>query len=89
MRATTGERRAQTVPQIELIESADFFIEKEEHRGTMHAMHHHRTYELYFLVKGEREYLIPAVPGVFIESVDLDAAEMRVHLMKGLATDEN
>ena len=45
----------------------------------------HKIYE----VKGEREYLIPAVPGVFIESVDLDAAELRVHLMKGLATDEN
>ena len=45
----------------------------------------HKIYE----VKGEREYLIPAVPKVFIESVDLDAAEMRVHLMKGLATDEN
>ena len=45
----------------------------------------HKIYE----VKGEREYLIPAVPGVFIESVDLDAAEMRVYLMKGLATDEN
>ena len=45
----------------------------------------HKIYE----VKGEREYLIPAVPGVFIESVDLDAEELRVHLMKGLATDEN
>ena len=45
----------------------------------------HKIYE----VKGEREYLIPAVPGVFIESVDLDAETVRVHLMKGLATDEN
>ena len=45
----------------------------------------HKIYE----VKGEREYLIPAVPKVFIESVDLDSEEMRVHLMKGLATDEN
>ena len=45
----------------------------------------HKIYE----VKGEREYLIPAVPGVFIESVDLDAETIRVHLMKGLATDEN
>ena len=45
----------------------------------------HKIYE----VKGQREYLIPAVPKVFIESVDLDAAQMRVHLMKGLATDEN
>lgn len=31
----------------------------------------------------------PAVPGVFIESTDPDAGEMWVHLMKGLATDEN
>ena len=45
----------------------------------------HRIYQ----VKGQREYLIPAVPGVFIESTDPDASEMRVHLMKGLATDEN
>ena len=45
----------------------------------------HKIYE----VKGEREYLIPAVPGVFIESVDLDAEVIRVHMMKGLATDEN
>ena len=45
----------------------------------------HRIYQ----VKGQREYLIPAVPGVFIESTDPDAGEMWVHLMKGLATDEN
>ena len=45
----------------------------------------HKIYE----VKGEREYLIPAVPEVFIESVDLDSEIIRVHLMKGLATDED
>ena len=45
----------------------------------------HKIYE----VKGEREYLIPAVPQVFIESVDLDSEIIRVHLMKGLATDED
>jgi len=45
----------------------------------------HKIYE----VKGEREYLIPAVPEVFIESVDLDGGIIRVHLMKGLATDED
>ena len=39
-------------------------------------------------VKGEREYLIPAVPSV-IESTDLDAGTMTVRLMKGMATDEN
>ena len=45
----------------------------------------HKIYE----VKGDREYLIPAVPQVFIESVDLDSEIIRVHLMKGLATDED
>ena len=39
-------------------------------------------------VKGEREYLIPAVPSV-IEATDLDAGTMTVRLMKGMATDEN
>ena len=45
----------------------------------------HKIYQ----VKGAREYLIPAVPGVFIESVDLESDTVRVHMMKGLATDEN
>ena len=45
----------------------------------------HKVYE----VRGDREYLIPAVPEVFIASVDVDGGVMRVHLMKGLATDEN
>lgn len=45
----------------------------------------HKVYE----VKGEKEYLIPAVPEVFIASVDIDEGIVRVHRMKGLATDEN
>jgi len=45
----------------------------------------HKVYE----VRGQREYLIPAVTGVFIESVDPDAGTMKIHYMKGLATDEN
>ena len=45
----------------------------------------HKVYE----VKGEREYLIPAVPQVFIAAVDIDAGMVRVHMMKGLASDEN
>ena len=45
----------------------------------------HKVYE----VRGGREYLIPAVPGVFIASVDPDGGVMRIHMMKGLATDEN
>lgn len=45
----------------------------------------HKVYE----VKGEREYLIPAVSGVFIDSVDVEAGIVRVKMMKGLAVDEN
>ena len=45
----------------------------------------HKVYE----VRGPREYLIPAVPEVFIASADPDAGIIRVHMMKGLATDEN
>ena len=45
----------------------------------------HKVYE----VKGEREYLVPAVPQVFIAAVDIDAGVVRVHMMKGLASDEN
>ena len=40
------------------------------------------------VVKGEKEYLIPAVPAV-IENTDLDANTMTVHLLKGMAADEN
>lgn len=46
----------------------------------------HKVYEVR---GGAHEYLIPAVPGVFIEHVDLDAGTIRVHRMKGLAADEN
>ena len=42
-----------------------------------------------YTVKGEKEYLIPAVKGAFIHSVDLDANRMEVHVWEGLATDEH
>ena len=45
----------------------------------------HKVYE----VKGEKTYLIPAVPGIFIENVDVDAGIVRVKMMKGLALDED
>ena len=38
---------------------------------------------------GGREYLIPAVPGAFIQSVDLDADRMEVHVWEGMDGDEN
>ncbi len=41
-----------------------------------------------YVVKGEREYMIPAVKA-FILSTDLDANRMQVHLIEGMATDEN
>ena len=40
-------------------------------------------------MQGQREYLIPAVPGVFIQSVDLEANVMEVHVWEGMASDEN
>ena len=42
-----------------------------------------------YTVRGEKEYLIPAVPGAFIHTVDLDANRMEVHVWEGLATDEH
>lgn len=40
------------------------------------------------VVKGKKEYLIPAVPSVIVDT-NLDANTMTIHLMKGMATDEN
>jgi len=42
-----------------------------------------------YTVKGEKEYLVPAVKGAFIQSVDLDANRMEIHVWEGLATDEH
>ncbi len=46
------------MPQIEMVASADFFVEKDIFKLPMRAMHHHPTWELYYLIKGEREYFI-------------------------------
>lgn len=42
-----------------------------------------------YTVRGQREYLIPAVQGAFIQSLDLEAGIMTVHVWEGLASDEN
>ena len=42
-----------------------------------------------YTVKGEREYLIPAVKDAFILSVDLGANRMEVRVWEGMATDEH
>ncbi len=41
-----------------------------------------------YVVKGKREYMIPAVKA-FILSTDMDANRMEVRLLEGMATDEN
>ena len=41
-----------------------------------------------YTVRGQKEYLIPAVPEVFIKSVDLDDNRMEIHVLEGMATDE-
>ncbi len=56
--------------------------------GTLRRVLHYPAHKVYE-VKGEREYLIPAVPEVFIASVNIDAGVVHVHMMKGLASDEN
>ena len=83
---------------VELPEGEYFDVELEgctvvddatgEELGTLKRVLHYPAHKVYE-VKGEREYLIPAVPGVFIASVDIDGGVVRVHMMKGLATDEN
>ena len=59
-----------------------------EELGTLRRVLHYPAHKVYE-VRGTREYLIPAVRGVFIVSVDPDGGVMRVNNMKGLAGDEN
>lgn len=47
------------------------------------------AHKVYQVRGGAHEYLIPAVPDVFIISADPDAEVIRVRMMKGLATDED
>ena len=42
-----------------------------------------------YTVRGQKEYLIPAVPGAFIQSIDQDANRMEVHVWEGMASDEH
>lgn len=42
-----------------------------------------------YTIRGSHTYLVPAIPDVFIQSIDLDRNRMEIHRMEGLATDEN
>ena len=57
--------------------------------GTLERVLHYPAHKVYEVRGGGRESLIPAVPGVFIASVDVDGGVMRIHKMKGLAGDED
>ena len=46
------------MPQISFEQAADFHIEKETMKQPMAVMHYHNAFELYYLVKGDREYFI-------------------------------
>lgn len=41
-----------------------------------------------YVVRGEREYMIPAVPA-FVDKVKLEEGRVNVRLIEGMATDEN
>lgn len=57
--------------------------------GTLDKVLHYPAHKVYQVRGGAHEYLIPAVPGVFIAAVDPEGETIRVHMMKGLATNEN
>lgn len=46
------------MPQISFEQAADFHVEKETMKQPMAVMHYHNAFELYYLVKGDREYFI-------------------------------
>ena len=97
-RALKGKSVSIYAEDVELPEGEYFDVELEgctvlddatgEELGKLKRVLHYPAHKVYE-VKGAREYLIPAVPGVFIASVDIDAGVVRIHNMKGLAIDEN
>ncbi len=72
----------------ELLGVQVFDADTGEALGELTAVENYPAHQVY-TVRGKREYLIPAVPEVFIKSVDLDANRMEVHMLEGMATDEH
>ena len=72
----------------ELLGMQVFNAETGELLGELTRVDPYPAHQIY-TVKGEKEYLIPAVKGAFIHSVDLDANRMEVHVWEGLAADEH
>ena len=72
----------------ELLGMGVFDAATGEELGKLTAVENYPAHKVY-TVKGRREYLIPAVKDVFIKSVDLDANRMEIHVLEGMATDED
>ncbi len=64
----------------------DFF---RHYLGTVDEVQSYPAHKLYHVSGGEKNYLIPAVEGIFITKCDTAAREIYVHLIEGLETDEN
>ena len=43
---------------VDILGSMDFYVEKKISKTPIRNMHHHRSFELYYMVQGEREYFI-------------------------------
>ena len=72
----------------ELLGMGVFDAATGEELGKLTAVENYPAHKVY-TVKGKKEYLIPAVKDVFIKSVDLDANRMEIHVLEGMATDED
>ena len=56
--------------------------------GELTAVEPYPAPELY-TVRGQREFLVPAVKDVFIKSVNMEENRMEIHVWEGMAGDEN
>lgn len=52
--------------------------------GRLSAVENYPAHKVYTVQGAGRTYLIPAVAGVFIQSIDMNANRMVVHLLEGL-----
>lgn len=97
--ALKGKQVAIARDDVELDEGEYFDIELEgmtvydaatgEELGKVNRVLNYPAHKVYEVRGGRHEYLIPAVRGVFIDRVDMEGNAMYIHMMKGLATDEN
>ncbi|WP_295582123.1 ribosome maturation factor RimM [uncultured Oscillibacter sp.] len=72
----------------ELLGMAVYDAETGARLGELIQVENYPAHKVY-TVRGEREYLIPAVKDAFIHSVNLEENRMEVHVWEGLATDEH